>query len=176
MLFLRLRRRDIQKVEQRMAHLVEIGVDGTVSWDGDTIDGLETLMRRYKAAAVKQPQPAIYVKGDRSARYEDVGAVVGGAQRAGLLSISFVAHTLEVAVDGTVIWDGEPTPSTEDIERTLAITAAEIPRPLIYVVPHPLIDQVVANVVAIAGRVGLHNLRFVGNERHAPASDPAQYT
>src|SRR5471032_1609098 len=48
------------------------------------------LLARLKEIAVKQPQPEVHVRADKSARYEFVGRVVFVCRRAGIIKIGFI--------------------------------------------------------------------------------------
>jgi biopolymer transport protein ExbD len=65
--------------------------DGDVLWNNELVDE-KKLLTRLKEIAVKQPQPEVHVRGDKSARYEFVGRVVFACQRAGILKIGFITE------------------------------------------------------------------------------------
>ena len=65
--------------------------DGDVLWNNELVDE-KKLLARLKEIAVKQPQPEVHVRGDKSARYEFVGRVVFACQRAGILKIGFITE------------------------------------------------------------------------------------
>ena len=72
---------------------VEISVtaDGALHWDRQTID-TKQLDALLQTAAARQPQPEIYIRGDRKAEYEQVIQVMAAAQRAGILKLGFVTQ------------------------------------------------------------------------------------
>jgi len=70
---------------------ISVTADGTLHWNQDTITGQE-LDARLKAAATQQPQPEIYIRGDRKVEYEHVIQVMAAVQRAGILKLGFVTE------------------------------------------------------------------------------------
>jgi biopolymer transport protein ExbD len=70
---------------------VAVNKDGDVFWNSELIDE-NKLLARLKEIAMKQPQPEVHVRADRSARYEFVGKVVFACQRAGILKIGFITE------------------------------------------------------------------------------------
>ena len=70
---------------------VAVNKDGDVFWNNELVDD-KKLLARLKEIAVKQPQPEVHVRADKSARYEFVGRVVFACQRAGILKIGFITE------------------------------------------------------------------------------------
>jgi biopolymer transport protein ExbD len=70
---------------------IAVNKDGDVFWNNELVDA-DRLLARLKEIAVKQPQPEVHVRADRSARYEFVGRVVFACQRAGILKIGFITE------------------------------------------------------------------------------------
>jgi biopolymer transport protein ExbD len=72
---------------------INIAVDGNgkVYWNLTPVD-TEELLTRFKAVAVRQPQPEVHVRGDRGTRYEYVGKVILTAQRAGVQKVGFITE------------------------------------------------------------------------------------
>jgi biopolymer transport protein ExbD len=52
----------------------------------------EELTPRLKAAAAKNPQPDLHIKGDKAVRYERVAQAMAAAQQAGLRKIGFITE------------------------------------------------------------------------------------
>jgi biopolymer transport protein ExbD len=71
--------------------VIAVNKDGDVYWNNELVDDRK-LLTRLKEIAVKQPQPEVHIRGDRSARYEFVGKVVYTCQRAGILKIGFITE------------------------------------------------------------------------------------
>jgi biopolymer transport protein ExbD len=70
---------------------IAVNKDGDVFWNNELVDA-NKLLARLKEIAVKQPQPEVHVRADKSARYEFVGRVVFACQRAGILKIGFITE------------------------------------------------------------------------------------
>lgn len=52
----------------------------------------DQLVPRLKAAAAKEPQPDLHLRGDKDARYERVAQAMAAAQQAGLKKIGFITE------------------------------------------------------------------------------------
>jgi biopolymer transport protein ExbD len=77
-----------------------------------------------------------------------------------------VVHTVEVDFDGTVIWDGNVTQNIAQVTRYLASVGAAQPQPEVHLRPHRLAKyDTVAKILAIAQRLGVKKIGFVGNEQ-----------
>jgi biopolymer transport protein ExbD len=50
------------------------------------------LVPQLSAAAVRQPQPELHLRGDKAVRYERVALVMAAAQQAGLKKIGFITE------------------------------------------------------------------------------------
>jgi biopolymer transport protein ExbD len=73
---------------------IEISVDraGAIYWNAQPVDGLVVLQERLKQIAVKEPQPAVQIRGDTQARYENVGRVLLACQRAAIAKVGFITE------------------------------------------------------------------------------------
>lgn len=77
-----------------------------------------------------------------------------------------VVHDVEVDFDGTIIWDGNVTESLTQVTRYLASVAVSQPQPEVHLRPHRLAKyDTVAKILAIAQRLGVKKIGFVGNEQ-----------
>ena len=70
---------------------LSIATDGAVFWNKDAVDE-SALAQRLEAAAKTQPQPEIFIRGDRKVEYEHVAKTMAAVQRAGLLKLGFVTE------------------------------------------------------------------------------------
>ncbi len=70
---------------------LSVTADGKVHWDEIDVSESE-LDQRLAAAASKQPQPEIHIRGDRKVEYEHVMRVMAAVQRAGILKLGFVSQ------------------------------------------------------------------------------------
>jgi biopolymer transport protein ExbD len=65
--------------------------DGAYYWNEARLaDG--DLPLRLQAESLKQPQPELHIRGDKSVRYERVAQAMAAAQQAGLRKIGFVTE------------------------------------------------------------------------------------
>ncbi|MFN3988227.1 MAG: ExbD/TolR family protein [Rhodocyclaceae bacterium] len=70
---------------------LSVSVDGTIHWNEEMINEAQ-LDARLEAAARQQPQPEIFIRGDRKVEYENVARVMAAVQRSGLLKLGFVTE------------------------------------------------------------------------------------
>lgn len=52
----------------------------------------EALAPSFQAAAAKEPQPELHIRGDKAVRYERVAQAMAAAQQAGLRKIGFITE------------------------------------------------------------------------------------
>jgi biopolymer transport protein ExbD len=73
---------------------------------------------------------------------------------------------LEVDFDGTIIWNGNQVQSLDQLARYLASVAAKDNQDEIHLRPNRLAKyDTVAKILAIAQRLGVRKIGFVGNEQ-----------
>ncbi len=72
--------------------LVSITADGKVYWKGGLVPDRAKLLELVVSEAVKVPQPEIHIKGDRMARYQDIGRVLFVIQQGGLVKVGFLTE------------------------------------------------------------------------------------
>jgi biopolymer transport protein ExbD len=72
--------------------VIAVNRDGEVHWGLERLPDIETLVKRLKLEAVKEPQPEVHIRGDSEVRYESVGRVVVACQRAGILKVGFITE------------------------------------------------------------------------------------
>jgi biopolymer transport protein ExbD len=72
---------------------IRLSVDaaGDYFWNENKIADSD-LAPMLKAEGVKQPQPELHIRGDKSVRYERVAQAMAAAQQAGLHKIGFVTE------------------------------------------------------------------------------------
>ena len=74
--------------------------------------------------------------------------------------------TIDVDFDGTILWDGTPVNSEDDLQSRMNAAAKQDPQPEIHLRPNKLATyKYVAHVMADAQRLGLLKLGIVGNEQ-----------
>ncbi|TMH77919.1 MAG: biopolymer transporter ExbD [Betaproteobacteria bacterium] len=69
---------------------ISVNRDGDIFWGLTRITDNEDLVRRLKEKSVLNPQPEVHIRGDLRARYESIGRVVFGCQRAGIVKVNFI--------------------------------------------------------------------------------------
>ena len=72
---------------------IRLSVDaaGALYWNEAPMADVD-LVSQLSAAAVKQPQPELHIRGDKAVRYERVALVMAAAQKAGLKKIGFITE------------------------------------------------------------------------------------
>ncbi|RYZ08463.1 MAG: biopolymer transporter ExbD [Myxococcales bacterium] len=66
---------------------IAIGADGSIKWDGESVQGREALEARITEAARLSPQPEVHLRPDGGTLYDVVAMVMASAQRLGLTKI-----------------------------------------------------------------------------------------
>lgn len=70
---------------------LSIASDGGVFWNDEKLGDSE-LQQRLEAAAKNEPQPEVFIRGDRKVEYEHVAKAMAAVQRSGLLKLGFVTE------------------------------------------------------------------------------------
>lgn len=70
---------------------LSITADGTIHWNEEVISEA-ALDSRLLASAGRQPQPEVFIRGDREVAYENVVRVMAAVQRAGILKLAFITE------------------------------------------------------------------------------------
>ena len=73
-----------QLVKPEAIHL-SVAADGAVFWNEDRLQDEQQLLQRLSLAAKTDPQPDIFIRGDRKVDYEHVAVVMAAVQRSGLV-------------------------------------------------------------------------------------------
>lgn len=71
---------------------IAIAADGTVRWDGESMQDRGALEAKLADAARQLPQPEVHVRSDGAARYEVVAMVMASSQRLGLTKIGLTGN------------------------------------------------------------------------------------
>jgi biopolymer transport protein ExbD len=69
---------------------ISVNRDGDIFWGLTRVTDNEDLVKRLKEKSVLNPQPEVHIRGDLRARYESIGRVVFGCQRAGIVKVNFI--------------------------------------------------------------------------------------
>jgi biopolymer transport protein ExbD len=80
-------------VQDAKPETIRLSVDakGAYYWNEAPLADAD-LGPQLSAAAVKQPQPELHIRGDKAVRYERVAQVMAAAQQAGLKKIGFITE------------------------------------------------------------------------------------
>lgn len=70
---------------------LSVTTDGSIFWNEEHIDETQ-LTQRLEASARHEPQPEVFIRGDRKVAYEHVARLMAAVQRSGLLKIGFVTE------------------------------------------------------------------------------------
>lgn len=85
--------RATNQAEDAKPQTIRLSVDakGTYYWNDVKVEdaNLPTLLQ---AAAAKNPQPDLHIRGDKDVRYERVAQVMAAAQQAGVKKIGFITE------------------------------------------------------------------------------------
>jgi biopolymer transport protein ExbD len=68
---------------------LDIDFDGSVLWNGTTVQSMQQLENYFRAEAPKNPQPEIHLRPNPRARYDVVAKVLAMAQRNRLTKVGF---------------------------------------------------------------------------------------
>src|SRR4029077_641740 len=71
---------------------IAVDKEGNIYWNDRKLPDRETLLADVQAAAVIKPQPEIHIRGDKDARYEQIGRVMYMIQRGGILKVGFLTE------------------------------------------------------------------------------------
>jgi len=71
---------------------IAVDKEGNIYWNDKRLPDREALLANVKAAAVIKPQPEVHIRGDREARYEQIGRVMYMIQRGGILKVGFLTE------------------------------------------------------------------------------------
>jgi len=70
---------------------LSVDADGTYFWNNEAIEDAQ-LALRLAAAAAREPQPELHIRGDKRVRYERVAQVMATAQLSGIRKIGFITE------------------------------------------------------------------------------------
>ena len=71
---------------------IAVDKDGSIYWNDKRVANRNELLGLVEGAAVRKPQPEIHIRGDREARYEDIGRVMYAIQRGGIVKVGFLTE------------------------------------------------------------------------------------
>ena len=71
---------------------IAVDKEGNIYWNDRKVANRNELLGLVEGAAVRKPQPEIHIRGDREARYEDIGRVMYAIQRGGIVKVGFLTE------------------------------------------------------------------------------------
>ena len=71
---------------------VAVDKDGNIYWNDRRVSNRNELLGLVEGAAVRKPQPELHIRGDKDARYEDIGRVMYAIQRGGIVKVGFLTE------------------------------------------------------------------------------------
>ena len=71
---------------------IAVDKDGNIYWNDKKVANRNELLGLVEGAAVRKPQPELHIRGDREARYEDIGRVMYAIQRGGIVKVGFLTE------------------------------------------------------------------------------------
>ena len=71
---------------------IAVDKEGNIFWNDKRVANRNELLGLVESAAVRKPQPEIHIRGDREARYEDIGRVMYAIQRGGIVKVGFLTE------------------------------------------------------------------------------------
>ena len=71
---------------------IVVNKDGEMYWNQTHLNNTDELFDFLAKESVKNPQPAVKIRGDQQTRYEAIGRVLYTAQRAGIQKVGFITE------------------------------------------------------------------------------------
>ncbi|HWA30920.1 MAG TPA: biopolymer transporter ExbD [Rhizomicrobium sp.] len=72
--------------------VLAVDKEGNTYWNNELITDNNEIIRRLEEKAVVKPQPEVHIRGDKDARFQDVGRLVYDCQRAGIEKVGFLTE------------------------------------------------------------------------------------
>jgi len=70
--------------------------EGNTYWNNELVTDNNEIIRRLEEKAVLKPQPEVHIRGDKDARFQDIGRLVYDCQRAGIEKVGFLTEPQNV--------------------------------------------------------------------------------
>ncbi len=71
---------------------IDIDFDGTILWNGETVNGRDDLKTRLRGLAAMADQPEVHLRPNKLVKYKVVATVMAEAQRLGVTKIGLVGN------------------------------------------------------------------------------------
>ena len=71
---------------------IAVDKEGNIFWNDKKVSNRNELLGLVEGAAVRKPQPELHIRGDKEARYEDIGRVMYAIQRGGIVKVGFLTE------------------------------------------------------------------------------------
>ncbi|QHE76214.1 ExbD/TolR family protein [Hydrogenophaga sp. PBL-H3] len=82
----------MEKVQDKPENIrLSVNADGAYFWNDQRVEDAE-FAARLQAAAAREPQPELHIRGDKAVRYERVAQAMATAQRSGVRKIGFITE------------------------------------------------------------------------------------
>ncbi|MGN6514555.1 MAG: ExbD/TolR family protein [Rhizomicrobium sp.] len=72
--------------------VLAVDKNGNTYWNNELITDNNEIIRRLEEKAVLKPQPEVHIRGDKDARFQDVGRLVYDCQRASIEKVGFLTE------------------------------------------------------------------------------------
>jgi len=72
--------------------VLSVDKEGNAYFNNELITDNNDMIRRLEEKAVMKPQPEVHIRGDKDARFQDVGRLVYDCQRAGIQKVGFLTE------------------------------------------------------------------------------------
>ena len=72
--------------------VLSVDKEGNAYFNNELITDNNEMIRRLEEKAVVKPQPEVHIRGDKDARFQDVGRLVYDCQRAGIQKVGFLTE------------------------------------------------------------------------------------
>jgi biopolymer transport protein ExbD len=72
--------------------VLSVDREGNAYFNNELITDNNEMIRRLEEKAVVKPQPEVHIRGDKDARFQDVGRLVYDCQRAGIQKVGFLTE------------------------------------------------------------------------------------
>jgi biopolymer transport protein ExbD len=72
--------------------VLSVDKDGNAYFNNELITDNNEMIRRLEQKAVMKPQPEVHIRGDKDARFQDIGRLVYDCQRSGIQKVGFLAE------------------------------------------------------------------------------------